>query len=51
MEGVHLGQNTTYFLSLKKKFEKELGRPLKPKEKELVDDMVRKQWKENMKNK
>ncbi|SDH58544.1 hypothetical protein SAMN05192534_107137 [Alteribacillus persepolensis] len=38
-----------YFLSLKRKFEKELGRRLEKQEKELVDEMVRKQWRENIK--
>ncbi|WP_240376511.1 hypothetical protein [Bacillus piscicola] len=35
------------FLTLRKKFEYKLGRKLKPNEKKLVDEMLRKQWREN----
>lgn len=38
----------TIFYTLKKTFEEELGRPLKKEEQDFLAEMVRNQWKENV---
>lgn len=40
----------TQFFTLKQVFEEKLGRPLKKEEQEFINEMVRNQWKENMKH-